>query len=291
MSEIKNSRWKIFTEQLRNKYRLVILNDDSFAEKFSLRLSPLGLIILLGSITILMTTLVISLVAFTSLREYIPGYGNIQDRKAIVNLTTKTDSLENALVARDWYINNILNILSGKTEGKPPKPSKDSTGKYANLNIKPSEEDINLRNNIENNLLESTSNKVTANKNNALVNFFFFTPVQGFITSSFNIKDGHFGTDIVCKENELIKSTLDGTVIFAGFTSDDGYVIQIQHNSNLTSVYKHQSSIIKKIGDFVKSGEPIGIVGDTGENSKGPHLHFELWYNGFAINPQDYIVF
>ena len=291
MSETKNSRWKIFTDQLRNKYRLVILNDDSFAEKFSLRLSPLGLIILLGSVTIVMTTLVISLVAFTPLREYIPGYGNVDDRKDILSLSAKADSLENTLAARDWYINNLLNVFSGKTEGRTAKPANDSTGKYANIDIKPSDQDMKLRSDIESNQLESTSDKVSANKINALSNFFFFTPIKGIITTSYNIKEGHFGTDIAAKENEFVKTTLDGTIIFAGFTTEDGYVTQIQHNNNITSVYKHQSSITKKVGDFVQAGEPIGVVGNTGENSKGPHLHFELWYNGFAINPQDYVVF
>jgi murein DD-endopeptidase MepM/ murein hydrolase activator NlpD len=291
MPEIKNSRWKIFTEQLRSKYRLVILNDDSFAEKFSLRLSPMGLIILLGTVTIIMTSVVISLVAFTPFREYIPGYGNVDDRTDIIALSTKADSLENTLASRDWYINNLLNVFSGKTEGKTTKPVKDSTGKYANIDIKPSEKDLKLRNDIETNQLESTSSLVSANKVNALSNFFFFTPIKGIVTTSYSIKDGHFGTDIVSKENELIKATLDGTIVFAGFTTDDGYVVQIQHGNNLTSAYKHLSNITKKIGDFVKAGEPIGVVGNTGENSKGPHLHFELWYNGFAINPQDYVVF
>ena len=291
MSETKNSRWKIFTDQLRNKYRLVILNDDSFAEKFSLRLSPLGLIILLGSVTIIMTTLVISLVAFTPLREYIPGYGNVDDRKDIISLSAKADSLENTLASRDWYINNLLNVFSGKTEGKTAKPIKDSTGKYANIDIKASEQDMKLRSDIESNQLESTSDKVSANKINALSNFFFFTPITGIITTSYNIKEEHYGTDIAAKENEMVKATLDGTVIFAGYTTADGYVIQIQHNNNITSVYKHQSNITKKVGDFIQAGEPIGVVGNTGENSKGPHLHFELWYNGFAINPQDYVVF
>jgi murein DD-endopeptidase MepM/ murein hydrolase activator NlpD len=291
MSETKNSRWKIFTDQLRNKYRLVILNDDSFAEKFSLRLSPLGLIVLLGSVTIVMTALVISLVAFTPFREYIPGYGNVNDRKDIILLSAKADSLENTLVSRDWYIANLLNVFSGKAEGRTEKPTKDSTGKYTNIDIKPSEQDLKLRTDIETNQLESTSNKVSANKINAISNFFFFTPLNGMITTSYSVKDEHFGVDIVSKENELVKSTLDGTIVFAGYTTDDGYVIQIQHYNNLTSVYKHQSSLTKKIGDYVKAGEPIGVVGDSGENSKGPHLHFEIWYNGFAINPQDYLVF
>lgn len=291
MPESKNSRWKIFTEQLRNKYRLVILNDDSFAEKFSLRLSPLGLIILLGSITIVMTTFVISIVAFTPLREYIPGYGNVNDRKDILLLSAKADSLESTLASRNWYMENLLHVFEGKTEGKTPKPPKDSTGKYTNIDIKPSEEDIKLRKDIETNQIASTSDKVSANKIGAISNFFFFTPVKGIITTSYNIHDQHFGVDIVAKENELVKATLDGTVIYSGFTADDGYVIQIQHANNLMSVYKHNASVTKKAGDFVHAGEAISVIGNTGENSTGPHLHFEIWYNGFALNPQDYVVF
>ena len=291
MSETKNSRWKIFTNQLRSKYRLVILNDNSFAEKFSLRLSPLSLIILIGSVTILMTAIVISLVAFTPLWEYIPGYGNVNDRKDILLISSKADSLEGTLAAKDWYLNNLIAVFSGKTEGKPVKEPKDSTGKYEKIDTKPSDEDKKLRQDIETNQLESTSDKVSSNKLSSLNNFFFFSPLKGIVTQSYNLTEEHLGTDIVAKENELIKATLDGTVVFAGYTSDDGYVIQIQHSNNLTSVYKHNSSINKKVGEFVMAGEPIAVIGNSGENSKGAHLHFELWYNGFSINPQDYVVF
>lgn len=290
MSDKKNSRWKIFTEQLRNKYRLVILNDDSFAEKFSLRLSPLGIIILFGSITIVMTTFVISIIAFTPLREYIPGYGNVNDRKDIIALNLKADSLENTLKSRDWYINNLLNVFSGKTEGKTAKPLKDTTGKYSNIVVKPSDQDLKLRHDIETNQLSSTSDKVSANKLSTLSNYFFFSPLKGIVTNSYNLNEEHFGVDVASNENEFVKATLDGTVIFSGFTSADGYVIQIQHGNDLMTIYKHCSTLTKKTGDFVKAGEPIGIVGNTGENSSGPHLHFEIWYNGFSINPQHYVI-
>jgi murein DD-endopeptidase MepM/ murein hydrolase activator NlpD len=291
MSDVKNNKWKIFTDQLKNKYRLVILNDDSFAEKFSLRLSPLGLIILLCSVTIIMTTLVISLVAFTSLREYIPGYGNIDDRKNLILLSNKADSLEKSLSAREWYINNVLNVLSGNVETKPEKPLKDSTGKYKNIDIKPSEQDAKLRTEIENNQLQSTSSGVSANKSNLPGHYFFFTPTKGVITSSYNYSEQHYGIDIATKENEPVKATLDGTVVFSDYTKENGYVVHIQHNNNIVSVYKHLSNTSKKTSEFVQAGEPIGTVGNTGENSKGTHLHFELWYNGFPINPQEYVVF
>lgn len=290
MAENKNNRWKIVTNQLKNKYRLVILNDDTFAEKFAFRLSPLGLIIAISAITIAMTTLVISLVAFTSLREYIPGYGNVTERKDILELTVKTDSLEDILKARDWYMKNLVNVFSGKTEGKPEKPAKDTSGKFQKVNTKPSENDIEFRKEVEN---EPASLKFAGSsiKKNALANYLFFSPVKGMVTQSFNLSEEHYGVDVVAKKDALIKSTLDGTVIFSGFTPADGYMLQIQHENNLISIYKHNSTVLKKEGDKVKSGEAISIIGNSGENSKGPHLHFELWHNGLPINPEEFIVF
>ena len=291
MSEKKYSRWKIFARELQNKYRLVILNDDTFAEKFSLRLSPVGLIILFGAVTIVMTTFVISTIAFTPLREYIPGYGNVNDRKDIISLRLKVDSLKNKIESRDLYINNLLKVFSGKVEEKPIKPIKDTVGKYSTLDLNPSKEDLKLRRDIEMNQFAPTNNKVTSRHFNALNNYFFFSPLKGIITNSYNLKEEHFGVDIVSKENEFIKATLDGTVVFTGFTNTEGYVIQIQHANNINSIYKHCSILNKKTGDFVKAGESIAIIGNTGENTSAPHLHFEIWYNGFCIDPQNYVVF
>ena len=290
MAENKNNRWKIFTDQLRNKYRLVILNDDTFAEKFAFRLSPLGLIIAISAVTIAMTTLVISLVAFTPLREYIPGYGNVTERKEILELSVKADSLEQTLSARDWYMKNLVNVFSGKTEGKTDKPTKDTSGKFQKVNTKPTENDLQFRKDVEN---EPASIKFAGSniKKNALANYLFFSPIKGLITESFSVSEEHYGVDVVAKKDALIKSTLDGTIIYSGFTPSEGYILQIQHDNNLISIYKHNSSVLKKMGDKVKSGEAIAIIGNTGELSKGPHLHFELWHNGLPINPEEFIVF
>ncbi len=290
MAENKNNRWKLLTDQLRNKYRLVILNDDTFAEKFAFRLSPLGLIIAISAITIAMTTLVISLVAFTTLREYIPGYGDVTERKDILNLTVKTDSLEQILKARDWYMKNLVNVFEGKTEGKTDKPAKDTSGKFQKVNTKPSENDIQFRKDVEN---EPANIKFEGSgfKKSVLANYLFFSPVKGLVTESFNVSEEHFGVDVVAKKDAMIKSTLDGTVIYSGFTPTEGYIVQIQHDNNLISIYKHNSSVLKKMGDKVKSGEAVAIIGNSGETSKGPHLHFELWHNGLPINPEEFIVF
>jgi murein DD-endopeptidase MepM/ murein hydrolase activator NlpD len=119
----------------------------------------------------------------------------------------------------------------------------------------------------------------------------FFTPVKGFITTSYDITEEHLGVDIVTREDETIKSTLDGTVVYTGFTAEDGNIVQVQHNNNLISIYKHCAAILKTRGDRVKSGEAIAVVGNTGEKSNGPHLHFELWYNGASVNPQEFVAF
>lgn len=286
----KHTRWQKFKMALRSKYRLVILNDTTFGESFSLRMSPLGLIIGVAALTIVMTTLVISLVAFTPLREYIPGYGNVTERRLIVNLSSKADSLESVLTARDAYQKSILDVYSEKIESKPEKPKKDTTGKYKNANTNPTKNDIEFRNDFEKN--KQSSIAISSNpKLKGLIDLIFFVPVKGLITTSYNISDEHYGVDLVTKQDEFIKSTLDGTIIFTGFSAEDGYVIQIQHSNNVTSIYKHCSDLLKHIGDRVKSGESVAVVGNSGEKSKGPHLHFELWYNGLPINPQEVVAF
>jgi murein DD-endopeptidase MepM/ murein hydrolase activator NlpD len=289
MAEAKK-KYKL-RDRLKHRYRLVVLNDDTFEESFALRLTPLGLLTLISGITIIMTTLVIVLVAFTPLREYIPGYGKVTEKNDLIALNLKVDSLESSMSAKDWYIQNIANVLEGKTEGKPEKPKKDTTVDYTNLKVIPNGKDSALRNEIESRDKYSLSLTDKSKPVSSISSFFFFSPVKGIVTTSFNLSDEHYGVDVTARENEIIKSTLDGTVVFAGWTSADGFVVQIQHTNNLVSVYKHNSDLTKKVGDYVKAGDPIAIIGNTGETSSGTHLHFELWYNGNPLNPQDYIVF
>jgi murein DD-endopeptidase MepM/ murein hydrolase activator NlpD len=283
----KGGRLRAF---LKSKYRLVILNDNTFGEKFSLRLTPWNLIVGGSAITIVMTTIVISLVAFTPLREYIPGYGTVAERKQILHLTLKADSIEQLIGARDLYMQNVLNVLNEKVESKSEKPKKDTTGKYSEINTNPTKTDVEFRNDFENNRNSSVAT-ITNWRLKGLSELVFYTPVKGLITSSYNLSEDHFGIDVVTKMDEIVKSTLDGTVVFTGYSAEDGYVMQIQHTNNLTSIYKHNAELLKKTGERVKSGEAISVVGNTGDRSKGPHLHFELWYNGIPINPQDCVAF
>jgi murein DD-endopeptidase MepM/ murein hydrolase activator NlpD len=284
---------KSFLERLKSKYRLVIMNDDTFEEKLSFRLSRMNVSVAIGALAILMVFITTYIIAFTPLREYIPGYGTNESRN-IRELMLRSDSMAEGLRNKDLYLYNIKNIIEGKevVDKLPEKPD-SSGGKYDNLNFDKSAEDSMLRVDVEKqsqyNIAETDNQQTSVNS--SINNLFFFTPLKGLITNSYNPAGGHYGIDIVAARNEAIKSTLDGTVIFSGWTLKTGYTIVIQHQDNVISVYKHNSVLFKKEDDDVKAGEVIAIIGETGELSTGPHLHFELWYNGKPVNPKEYMVF
>jgi murein DD-endopeptidase MepM/ murein hydrolase activator NlpD len=289
MAEKEDKRKKLI-ERLRHRYRLVVMNDDTFEENFSLRLTPLGLFILLGSVTIIMIMFVTSLIAFTPIREYIPGYADAGVRRNLIRLTFKSDSLEQSLIAQNAFIANISNVLKGNIKSDSTQNRPDKNKEYNKLQMNASKSEADLRKTIEGQDQYSLNYETETNKN-AITNFSFFTPLKGIISSSFKTSEQHYGTDIVGPENEAIKSTLDGTVILATWSSETGYTITVQHSNNLISVYKHNSVLLKKVGDYVKAGDPIAIIGNSGEQTTGPHLHFELWYAGNPIDPQEYMVF
>jgi murein DD-endopeptidase MepM/ murein hydrolase activator NlpD len=275
---------------LKSRYKLVFLNEDTFEERATFHLRPLRIFVTAGITIILLIVLTILLIAFTGLREYIPGYPDVKMKRQLFTLMQRSDSMEVALNARDLYIDNIRNIVNGnfKSDSTEKKPTANT--KVENVSkLKKSKEDSLLRNQIE------RSDKFTLSANTTsgtgISSFLFFPPVKGAITNRFNAVSKHFGIDIAGSPNEAVKSTLDGTVILSNFTSETGWVIGIQHGNNLFSFYKHNSSLLKKTGDFVKAGEVIAIIGNSGELSTGPHLHFELWSNGSALDPQKYIAF
>jgi murein DD-endopeptidase MepM/ murein hydrolase activator NlpD len=289
MTEQQNKKSK-FLKRIYHRYRLVVMNDETFEENFSLRLTPLGLFILLGSVTIIMVMIVTSLIAFTPLREYIPGYADAGMRRNLVRITLKSDSLEQSLIEQNAFMQNVGNVLRGDIKSDSAQNRPDKNKEYSKLKTDASTNEENLRKNIESQDKYSLTYETETNKG-GISNFSFFTPLKGVVSSSFKTSDRHYGVDILGPENEAIKTTLDGTVILATWSSETGYTITVQHSNNLISVYKHNSVLLKKAGDYVKAGEPIAIIGNSGEQTTGPHLHFELWYNGNPVDPQDYIVF
>jgi murein DD-endopeptidase MepM/ murein hydrolase activator NlpD len=285
--------------KLKNKYRLVIMNDDTFEEKLSFRLSRLNVFVAIGATSIFLIFATTYIIAFTPLREYIPGYTNMKLNKESYTNLLKIDSLEREVQSRELYFRNLKMILDGQAIIDSVAPyTKDTTKKYNTITIKKSKEDSILRKQIESedkydlssqDLTLETNEQVTVNA--SISGFFYFTPLKGIVINGFDPANNHYGIDIAGKKNDLIKSVLNGTVIFSNWTLETGYIIGIQHQHNLISVYKHNSALLKKTGDYVKAGDAIAFIGNSGEMSTGPHLHFELWYNGSPVNPKDYIPF
>jgi len=279
------------TDRLSDRYRLIIYNDNTFEEVGSLKLKGFNLLWLLGALGFILVSLTFMLIAYTSVREFIPGYPTSQEKREIVMNALKIDSLERALEIRDKYFANIQNILLGRDTAYKMVDKKDSL-QVKNIQFTKSKSDSLLRKEVEAEQFNVFSAERRNNSHNRPASqLYFFTPLKGVITNKFNPNMGHYGVDIVAGPNEVIKSVLDGTVILATWTLETGYVIQIQHSNNLISVYKHNAELLKSIGTRVVAGEPIAIVGNSGEITTGPHLHFELWYNGQPVNPEDYIVF
>jgi hypothetical protein len=283
-----------FFQKLKVKYRLVVMNADTFEEKVSLRLSRLNVFIALGALIIFLIFITTYIIAFTPLREYIPGYGSSESNRSIRELMLRADSMEEDLKNKDLYLYNIRNIIEGKeiVDKLPDKPD-SNTVDYSKLNFTKSQDDSLLR--IEMQKQDQYNIAVSDNSSGSSITsiscFFFFTPLKGIITNNYDPANEHYGIDIVAAKDEAIKSTLDGTIIFAGWTLQTGYTIAIQHQDDLISVYKHNSALLKQEGDYVKAGEVIAIIGESGELTTGPHLHFELWYDGTPVNPRDYMVF
>ncbi len=275
--------------KLLHKYRLVILNESTFEEKISFKLSRLNVFVT-GSLFIIgligLTTL---LIAFTPLREYIPGYSSTRLKKQATELTYKTDSLVRTLNYTNRYLDNVRMVLRGDIENS--EVNRDSLFERfkldpSSVNLTPIREDSLLRAEVA---LEDKYNLFERNISSTTM--VFFPPLSGTISQGYDAQKKHYAVDVVAPRETPIKAVADGTVIFAEWTADTGHVIIIEHQEGLLSVYKHNGSLNKRQGDMVNSGEVIASVGNTGEYTTGPHLHFELWNNGSPVNPTDYIDF
>jgi murein DD-endopeptidase MepM/ murein hydrolase activator NlpD len=285
----KRLKRKIIKKRLFTKNRLVILNEDTFEEIFSLRLTLMNVFVVatVGALLIIFVTTYI--IAFTPLREYIPGYASSKLKKDATELALKSDSLSLALKKNEAYIESIKKVLTGNLDYA--KFNKDSllvtsTEAIDENDLQPSKNELKLRENVDRedkyNVFEKAKPKVS---------IVLFPPAKGIVTEKFNAKNKHFAIDVALPKNTPIKATLSGTVIFADWTPSTGNVIIIRHNNGFISAYKHAASLTKTQGDSVKSGEVIALAGSTGTESTGIHLHFELWKDGFPIDPSIFIKF
>ncbi len=284
----KEKRSKKIKRKLLHKYRFVVLIEDTFEERFSFKLNRLNVFVFGSVITLLLIGFTTLLIAFTPLREYIPGYSSTALKKEATTLAFKTDSLQRVITINQQYVSSIRKVLTGDV--KTVDFNKDSILEAASIdglriNQVPSSADSLLRDKVAQ---EDKYNPLTGTSE---VSFVLFAPVKGTISNGYNPKEKHFAVDVVTTKDASVKATADGTVIFAEWTAATGYVIILKHKNNLLSVYKHNASLSKEQGELVKEGEIIATVGNTGELSTGPHLHFELWSNGYPTNPTNFIDF
>lgn len=285
----KRLKRQVIKKKLFTKNRLVILNEDTFEELFSFKLNLMNVFAAVTTISIVTIALTTYIIAFTPLREYIPGYASTKLKREATENALKSDSLQKVIDENTQYLASIKKVLTGDLEHT--KLSRDSIQPaqqkdLSNVDPGPSEADKKLRQEValedKYNLFEQAKPRV------ALV---LFPPVKGHITDPYSSKNKHYAVDIAVAKDTPIKSVAAGTVILADWTPTNGNVVIVRHNDGIISVYKHAASLTKDQGDIVKSGEVIAMAGSTGTQSTGVHLHFELWKDGYPINPTQFIDF
>lgn len=287
---------KTFSNRLVTKYLLIIRNEENFAEKTTFTFSYIKIILGLVSIFLVLAGLSFYM-ATTLLKQWFdPRHAEMQANRQLMNLSMEIDSLIVEVNKKDQFIDNFKMILSGKD--KNDMDSENSSGLNETELLRANEEisesihpiDSQFRKEFEKEglNLQFSSSKISEE----LQDFYLFKPVdKGVVLNKFNPQEEHYAIDIAAKEDESVMAVADGTVVFAGWTLDHGNVIAIQHRGNIISQYKHNSDLLKNVGSFVTAGEVIAIIGNTGELTSGPHLHFELWYNGNPVDPEDFIRF
>ncbi len=280
-----------FLSKLKYKFRLIVMNDSTLEERLSIRFSTLEMFSLFSFGGFLLFVFFLLLVGYTPMNQFVPGKASGRLHKDLIVIMLKTDSLEKKLLENELYLKNITAIVNGEDPiAIQMEGDTINIALEAELSFKKSKEDSLLRIAVE----AEDKISITAKrdkKNLDLENVLFFSPIKGVITNSFDSKKEHFGTDIVAKEDEPIKCVFDGVVVISHWTSETGYVIGVQHANGVFSLYKHNSILFKSVGEYVRSGEAIAVIGNSGDLSSGPHLHFELWYKGVAVNPENYISF
>lgn len=277
--------------RLRNKFRFSIFNDTTHEELFSFRGSGwLSILTIVLSIVFIVTAVTL-LISFTSLREFIPGYPSAETRRTIVRNAIRIDSLNNEINLWRLQLTNIQRIVNGE---EPLNLDSILSLPESNDTLTLSRSELTRNDSILREAVirgEQFNAAAPKQKIERMEGLHFFPPVKGIVTQEFNRGIGHPYIDIAAPENSVVSSVLDGTVIADFYNDDTGYVIQIQHDNDLVSIYKHNAKLLKKTGDKVSAGTPVSLVGNTGKLSTAPHLHFELWHKGEPVDAAEYIKF
>ena len=286
-------------QRISKKVHVVVVNAESFEEKRHFMLSPLNAVVLLSFFAILIIIATYLIIAYTPLKQSIPGMPDLSSeltlRKVDLENIQYLEKVKHQSNIEALYFQNLITILNNEVPSDPTSQdstyNRDSTD-YAIMDFSTSEKDSILRAKIDlREKYELHDKEGSVSQNDDMKGVFFFTPINGSVSASFNLKEGHFGVDIVAPKDETVMAILDGTVVFNAWTPENGHVIYLQHSYNLISVYKHNSFVLKKVGEFIEAGDPIAIIGNSGRLSNGSHLYFELWHKGIALNPEDYMRF
>jgi murein DD-endopeptidase MepM/ murein hydrolase activator NlpD len=292
----EKGRWDKWKQSLRHTYRLVIMNNDTFEEVGSYRLTLLNVYVAVSTILVLVAFLVVMAVAFTPLKRYMPGYGVGGDqREEVERLYREVRRMEKDLAAHEKYSENIRRILVGDVDSfaivRKAEPALLDTIEEVERSLSEDQ----LRQEIE---LQEVGQAARSNRtvnfspnDTPLEQMYFIPPIKGEISANFNAEQQHYGIDILAPKNTAIKAALDGYIFFSDWTMETGNTLGIQHTNNTVTFYKHNSVLLKKAGSYVKAGEAVAIIGNTGTLTNGPHLHFELWYKGKAVDPAEYVNF
>lgn len=279
---------KAFWHNIKFKYKLTVINENTLEEVVGIHVSKLnGLSVLMFACTVIFI-IAASIIAFTPLRNYLPGYMNSEVREMVVSNAIRADSLRLALERQNIYIMNIQDIFSGKIHTDTVQSIDSLTNMRAEQLMERTKEEEKFRQQYEQ---KERYNLRAIDNGTAVAGLVFFKPVSGFMEMNFDLEKKHYGIDVITSPNANVLAVLDGTVVMATYTVDDGYVIQIQHSRNFISIYKHCGSLMKQPGDKVKGGDVIALVGKNKEKRNEHYLHFELWHKGTPINPQKYVVF
>ena len=283
-------------KKLNRRYDFLMRHDESKKEILGFKLNLLNLVLVIIGIALLLIIITTFIIAFTPLREYIPGYTDTNLNREVYLLSLRADSLEKEMQKKDVYFDNIKKIVEGYDFAADSALASLSIyeplpkGVTDTITLKKSVQDSILRAEYEaqNQYNLFGDDYLPPAKPSSLVKN-FFVPLNGTILNAFNAEKGHLGVDISSDRDQVINATLEGTVVFSTWSINNGYCIGIQHSDGYFSVYQHNATLLKKEGDYVKAGEAIAILGKSGESEEYEHLHFELWHNGIAVNPADYM--
>lgn len=284
---------RTLSDWLSNRYLLILRNEENFAERTTISFTYAKLIVFLVSIFLIVLIISLYLVTTILAAWLDPRHAELEVNRQLIELSLSVDSLAVEVERKEVFINSFKRLANGEVaydtlrELQATATTKGPATKEYDIDDMAAV-DSALRSEFEGSLLYE---KTLSSSNSELQEIFFFSPISGLVSAPFDNKIEHYGVDVVSKQNEPVKAVADGTVLFSAWTQKEGYVLAIQHRANLVSVYKHNSALLKKTGEFVRAGEVVSIIGNTGELTSGPHLHFEFWYNGNPINPEEFVSF